>query len=370
MKRTRVPVLVALIVCLSSAATAEPRWRLQYFHDELQSTLALNDIKFPTPRRGLAVGTLHEETSVKPVMVSTNDGGETWSIQKLKEYPVSLFFLNESLGWMATDRGIWRTEEAGRSWSKVGSFTGILRVRFIDENRGFAVGSRKALLGTANGGRTWSPLPVVQSIPTSTENTVFSALDFLGERYGLIVGWSRSPRGFASRFPDWMDPEAASRRRELPATTIVVETRDAGVNWKPQVTSAFGRVSQVALSQTGAALSLIEFDQAFEWPSEVFFLDLRTGNSERVFREKDRAVTGLLIDQLHTGYLAAIECSSTLHRSPIPGKLHILRSTGFKRWSEMRVDYRAVAHRATLTAAGTHVWVATDTGMILKLQNE
>jgi hypothetical protein len=97
---------------------------------------------------------------------------------------------------------------------------------------------------------------------------------------------------------------------------------------------------------------------------------MRTGKSERVFREKDRAVTGLLIDQLHTGYLAAIECSSTLHRSPIPGKLHILRSTGFKRWSEMRVDYRAVAHRATLTAAGPHVWVATDTGMILKLQNE
>jgi hypothetical protein len=370
MKRTRIPALVALLVCLSSAATAETRWRLQYFHDELHSTLAISDIKFPTPRRGLAVGMLQRETSVKPVMVSTNDGGETWSMQKLKEDPVSLFFLNDSLGWMATDRGIWRTEEAGRSWSKIGSFTGLLRVHFLDENRGFAIGSRKVLLGTTNGGKTWSPLHVVESIPTSTENTVFSALDFLGERYGIIAGWSRSPRRFASRFPDWMDPEAASRRRELPATTIVVETRDAGVNWKPQVTSVFGRVSQVILNPTGAALSLIEFDQAFEWPSEVFFVDMRTGKSERVFREKDRAVTGMLIDQFHTGYLAAIECTSTLHRSPIPGKLHIFRSTGLKRWSDMRVDYRAVAHRATLAASGAQVWVATDTGMILKLQNE
>jgi photosystem II stability/assembly factor-like uncharacterized protein len=352
------------------AATAEPRWRLQYFHDELHSTLSINDIKFPTPRRGLAVGALHGEETVKPVMVSTKDGGETWSMQKLKEYPVSLFFLNDSLGWMATDRGIWRTEEAGQSWSKLGSLAGILRVHFLDENRGFAIGPRKALLGTTNGGKSWSPLQVVASIPTSTENTVFSTLDFVGARYGIIAGWSRSPRRFVSRFPDWMDPEAASRRRESPATTIVVETRDGGVNWKPQVTSMFGRVSQVLFSPSGTALSLIEFDQAFEWPSEVFLIDMRTGKSERVFREKDRAVTGMLIDLLQTGYLAAIECTGTLHRSPIPGKLHILRSTGLKQWNEMRVDYRAVAHRAMLAAAGTQVWVATDTGMILKLQNE
>jgi photosystem II stability/assembly factor-like uncharacterized protein len=370
MRRTRVPVLAVLLLCLSSAATAEPRWRLQYFHDELHSTLAISDIKFPTPRRGLAVGMLQGETSVKPVMVSTNDGGETWSMQKLKEDPVSLFFLNDSLGWMATDRGIWRTEEAGRSWSKIGSFTGILRVHFLDENRGFAIGSRKVLLGTTNGGKAWSPLQVVESIRTSTENTVFSALDFVGGRFGIIAGWSRAPRRFASPFPDWMDPEAASRRREVPATTIVVETRDGGVNWKPQVTSAFGRVSQLLFSPSGIALSLVEFDQAFEWPSEVFLIHLRTGKSVRAFREKDRAVTSMLIDPPHTGYLAAIECTGTLHHSPIPGKLHILRATGLKQWNEMRVDYRAVAHRATLAAAGTQIWVATDTGMILKLQNE
>jgi hypothetical protein len=355
---------------MCGAATAEPRWRLQYFHDELHSTLSLSDMKFPTVRRGLAVGTLLGESSAKPVMISTNDGGQTWTMQKLKESPVSLFFLNDSLGWMATDRGIWRTEEAGQSWRKIGSLTGILRVHFLDENRGFAIGPRKALLGTTNGGKTWSPIQAVESIPTSTAHTVFSALDFLGTRYGIIAGWSRPPRRFVSRFPDWMDPEAASRRRELPATTIVVETRDGGVNWKSQVTSMFGRISQVVLSPSGAALSLIEFDQAFDWPSEVFFFDIRTGKSERVFREKDRAVTSMLIDQLQTGYLAAIECTGMLHRSPIPGKLHILRSTGLKQWDEMRVDYRAVAHQAVLAAAGTQVWVATDTGMILKLQSE
>jgi len=36
-------------------------------------------------------------------------------------------------------------------------------------------------------------------------------------------------------------------------------------------------------------------------------------------------------------------------------------------WTEMSVDYRAVARRAMISGPDPqHVWVATDTGMILK----
>jgi hypothetical protein len=371
MNRSRILALAALVVSICAAAFAEPRWRVQYFHDELDSTLALNDLKFPSARRGVAVGILYGRTATKSVMVSTNDGGETWSIQKLKDRPISLFFLNDSLGWMVTERGIWKTEEGGRNWSRLASQSGILRLHFVNANRGFAVGPRKTLLETSNGGKSWAPMKAVESIATSTPNTVFATLDFIGARYGIIAGWSRSPRRFPSRLPDWMDPEAALRRREQPSTTIVVETRDGGVNWKPQVTSTFGRVSQVLMSPLGDALSLIEFDEAFEWPSEVFHIDMRTGKSARVFRERDRLITGMLLDKTGAGYLAAIECTAALHRSPIPGKLHIFHSNSLKQWRETPVDYRAVAHRAMLAAAdATHVWVATDTGMILKLQGE
>jgi hypothetical protein len=38
-------------------------------------------------------------------------------------------------------------------------------------------------------------------------------------------------------------------------------------------------------------------------------------------------------------------------------------------WSEMAVDYRAVGRRATLSAADEqNIWLATDSGMILKLK--
>ena len=46
--------------------------------------------------------------------IATNDGGAHWEPMKLDEHPVSLFFLNDSLGWMVTEKGIWRTDEGGQ----------------------------------------------------------------------------------------------------------------------------------------------------------------------------------------------------------------------------------------------------------------
>jgi len=70
-----------------------------------------------------------------------------------------------------------------------------------------------------------------------------------------------------------------------------------------------------------------------------------------------------------SAYLAGFIPSGTLEQSPIPGKLVILESTDLENWEEMEVDYRAYAHRAVLAASGEgNVWVATDTGMILRLQ--
>src|SRR5260370_1173880 len=39
----------------------------------------------------------------------TSDGGTHWSLTPLKEYPRSIFFLNDSLGWMVTMNGLWFT---------------------------------------------------------------------------------------------------------------------------------------------------------------------------------------------------------------------------------------------------------------------
>jgi hypothetical protein len=58
-------------------------------------------------------------------------------------------------------------------------------------------------------------------------------------------------------------------------------------------------------------------------------------------------------------------------RTPVPGKLKILQSDDLTTWREMAVDFRAVARRAVLAGPDAgHLWVATDTGMVLRLEQE
>ena len=46
----------------------------------------------------------------------------------------------------------------------------------------------------------------------------------------------------------------------------------------------------------------------------------------------------------------------------------MLTSTNLKDWTEMDVDYRAVARSLVLAGPDpAHLWAATDTGMILRL---
>jgi hypothetical protein len=68
--------------------------------------------------------------------------------------------------------------------------------------------------------------------------------------------------------------------------------------------------------------------------------------------------------------LAAVEPPGRLRSAPIPGKVKLLTSTDLKTWTEMAVDYRAVARRLVLAGPDReHLWAATDTGMILRLTN-
>jgi hypothetical protein len=124
----------------------------------------------------------------------------------------------------------------------------------------------------------------------------------------------------------------------------------------------------VRLALNGYGLGVIEFSEAFDWPSEVFRIDWNSGKSERVYREKNRLITDIAIPPTGAAYLTGIEKPDRLSESPVPGKLKVLRSDDLAAWQEMEVDYRATAHRAMISALDDrNIWIATDTGMILKL---
>jgi len=359
------------VLCLvaAGAALCGEKWQMSYFYDKETSSLVINDLQFPSPTRGVAAGYLEEKGGSRPVSLITDDGGAHWTVSKLRQVPISMFFLNDKLGWMVTPEGIWRTIDSGHEWREISKSPKLLmKVYFLDEARGFAIGAHKLAYQTEDGGKTWAAIAAAADPHTDPEFTIYNNITFVNGKTGMIDGFSSPPRPGDSGKPDWLDAQDASARREWPHLSIMLDTRDAGKTWKMSTASMFGRITRTCFLPDGRGLGLIEFSDTFKWPSEVHLLDGATGKSDIVYNATDRAITDVLLQPSGTGYLAGVEVLGRLQHTPIPRKLRILKSEDLSDWREMDVDYRATAVRALLRASGDgSLWVATDTGMILKL---
>ncbi|HLY20037.1 MAG TPA: hypothetical protein VKR61_22570 [Bryobacteraceae bacterium] len=355
---------------LAGPAFSAEKWRSAYFYDKRDSSLVINDLQFPSAARGVAVGYLEDKGKSKPVSITSADGGAHWVVGSLHEVPISLFFLNETLGWMVTPRGIWQTHDGGREWRDIPKSPQLLlRVLFLDESRGFAIGGHKEAYRTVDGGKTWEPIAAAGEPGTSPEYTVYNHITFVSAKVGMIGGFSAPPRRGDDGKPDWLDPKDATTRREWPHITIMLDTHDGGATWHPSTASMFGRITRGVFLPDGRGLGLIEFTDTFKWPSEVHLLDGTTGKSSIVYNAPDTAITDVLLQPSGTGYLAGVEVMGKMQHSPIPRKVKILKSENLTDWQEMSVDYRADAVRVMLRAAADgSLWAATDTGMILKLE--
>jgi hypothetical protein len=170
-----------------------------------------------------------------------------------------------------------------------------------------------------------------------------------------------------------MHPERTLSRRQQPRLTLELDTRDGGETWKSGTAPLLGSLVSARLAGENGLL-VFDYVDSFEWPAEVYRLDLKTGKSESVFKKKDRLVTDAAIFVNGAGgadghaFLAAVEPPGRLRSAPIPGKVRMLSSTNLKDWVETPVDYRAVAQSLVLAGPDAeHLWAATDTGMILRL---
>lgn len=360
-------MLLSMLLLAACTAAFAARWELVYFHDEDRSALTITDLKFPSATRGVATGIVQRQgKDPKPVVMVTSDGGGNWSMVDTKEPGISLFFLSETDGWMVTPSGVWFTQETGRSWTRILKRNGLTRVHFITRERGWAIGSRKTILETSDGGKTWKDVPQAKALNTNADWTTFYAIGFATEKLGLIAGRSGIPRS-REDFPIWMDPKANSRR-EWPSMSVMFQTNDGGATWKEDKSSLFGRISQLSLAADGRELALLEFDYFFEYPSEVF-CNSKSGKFERCFRSKDFAVTDVAVKAGAPAFIAGFQPGGLLARTPVPGKVRIASSVDLAKWVDFDVDYRAVAKRVVLAVFDkNNVWAATDSGMILRLR--
>ncbi len=108
-----------------------------------------------------------------------------------------VFFINESRGWIVGSNGtVLATENGGKSWIKSRNFTedNILQIYFSDEKNGWLLCERNVytsgsnspsyLMKTGDGGASWSQI----SLPSGRER--LSKIIFSTENTGLAIGES------------------------------------------------------------------------------------------------------------------------------------------------------------------------------------
>lgn len=352
--------LLLFALALAPLASAA-EWKVSYFHDHPREVLQFADIAFPSAQRGIAVGNIQDqlgERRPRPVAMVTADGGANWAEVKLSDAPYSLFFLDDSLGWMVTEQGIWKTDESGRNWKRMSKHSpgALLRVWFLDANHGFAIGREKTVLETKDGGKSWKPVPAAQE-PTGNRNyAAYTQIAFLNSKTGLIGGAAVPPtrRGLSAN------------NRQIPTMTLQLQTTDGGVTWKPSAAPLFGELTGLKL-RGRSGLLLFTFSNEFEVPSEVYRLTNATGDTTSAFRAKDRRVTDMELFDDHA-FLAAVEPPrGAKQANGLPGKIHVLESTDLATWTEIPVDYRATGAWPLLSGPDVqHMFLATDNGMILR----
>jgi len=358
----------AAAVAALVAPLAGQRWETQYVYDQDKSGLVFTDIAFPSAKRGVAVGYITDTKREQPVSLVTADAGEHWERLPLKDLPVSLFFLNENLGWLVTESGLWRTTEAGRNWIKLPNPPiYIVRVLFLDENHGWAVGGRKSILETFDGARHWKPVAAAATPPGNPDYSAYTWIAFADPQNAVITGWNIPARVWGFDKPDWVDPQSALRRPDRPHLTYSLSSHDGGKTWLPTSASLFGEIERVRFLPDGRGLGLTVHSQSFQRPSHVYAINWRTGRNSSVFDAPDFAVSDIWLAPNGTAYLAGTTVQGKL-RDVVPGKVRVLASADYRVWKEMAADYRAEAHRVTLAAVDEdNMWIATDMGMILKL---
>jgi hypothetical protein len=362
------PVSALLALSLAMPLAAAERWQMQYFYDQEKTSLTLNDFAFPSPKYGIAVGYIAEGKHEEPTQLLTTDGGGHWALSTLKEMPISLFFRDDSVGWMVTTKGLWRTTEAGRNWVKMPKLPGdVLRVIFTSDKDGIAVGTKNLVAQTHDGAQTWSIVKEAAEQPGDPKYSAYVWAAFVTPKVGLITGTNNPPRRFAPYFPDWLDPQATFRMREVPHLTYSLVTTDGGETWRTKSASLLGQTARFRVNAKGMGIGLIEYSELSNVPSEAYLIDWRTSGSRSIYKDPKVSITDVWMDDDGAAYLAGIEEPGRL-RDIIPGKVVVMKSSDYKTWTPMPVDYRASAIRTMIAIPDAqHRWLATDNGMILKL---
>lgn len=144
-------------------------------------------IRFSDKKRGWIVGSLSRGDSVVDSLVlRTTDSGSSWQRVRVPttEELFHIEFINEQKGWIVGTHGIILfTEDAGSSWQRQKSdvTTDLNYVDFRGSKDGWAVGAKGVILHTDDGGRNWYKMGANIHGP-------LLRVAFMNDKDGFIVG--------------------------------------------------------------------------------------------------------------------------------------------------------------------------------------
>jgi len=194
------------------------------------------------------------------VLWATTDGGVKWVARTIKtDQPLrAMAFPDAKRGVVVGDNGlVLGSEDGGKTWTpqQSGTKEKLMDVTFIG-NQGWATGMNGTLIHTVDGGRTWKPQK------TSTTQAL-EGIFFLDANHGWAVGWA----GTILRTEDGGSTWQSVKSNDAQWSMTALYFKDAKVGWAVgfagQIlgTSDGGVTWKLVPSPTKAYLTSIGFDK-------------------------------------------------------------------------------------------------------------
>jgi len=174
------------------------------------------------------------------IILHTLNGGLTWDeIEDSNNYFYSVFFINDSVGWVG-GTSIFQTVDQGGNWTLQKDSIFIRELFFITSNIGWAVGDNGVIIKTSDSGYTWT----TQQSPI---NDRLWSVDFVNN----LNGWISGDEGIILKTTDggsnwiklttntttWLFSISAKGNNHCWAAGMwgeILHTSDGGVSWELQ----------------------------------------------------------------------------------------------------------------------------------------